>query len=79
MAFQVMTEAVERNIHVGRVRIDFHASNLLKGAATTNMQTETGTRFTGNWSWAPYLITTVVLGGFATLAIFAINKDAKRD
>jgi len=43
------------------------------------MQTETGTRFTGNWSWAPYLITTLVLGGFAALSIRAISKDAKRE
>lgn len=29
------------------------------------LQTETGTTFTGNWSWAPYLIT---LAGCALLA-----------
>ena len=27
------------------------------------MQTETGTAFTGNWSWAPYAITTIGLLG----------------
>lgn len=43
MAFQVITDAVERDIEVGRVRIEFHASNLVGGAATQMMQTETGT------------------------------------
>ena len=43
MAFQVIADAAERDIEVGRVRIDFHASNRLEGAATQAMQTETGT------------------------------------
>jgi predicted transcriptional regulator of viral defense system len=42
MAFQVMVDAVERDIAVGRVRIEFHASSLVEGAATQRMQTETG-------------------------------------
>ena len=42
MAFQVLADAIERNIVVGRVRIDFHASRLTVAAATTTMQTETG-------------------------------------
>lgn len=42
IAFQVMTDAVERNIHVGRVRVEFHVSNLVARAATERMQTETG-------------------------------------
>lgn len=32
------------------------------------LQTETGTRFTGNWSWAPYAIVLVGLVVFAALA-----------
>ncbi len=43
MVFQVVTDAMERPIAVGRVRVEFHASNRLDGAATTRMQTETGT------------------------------------
>jgi predicted transcriptional regulator of viral defense system len=42
MAFQVIADAAERDIVVGRVRIDFHVSNLVEGASTTRMQTETG-------------------------------------
>ncbi|HYD10698.1 MAG TPA: hypothetical protein VEA78_11395 [Acidimicrobiales bacterium] len=36
------------------------------------LQTETGTTFTGNWSWAPYLITlagTVVVIGLVTMGM----------
>jgi len=42
MAFQVMTDTVERNIQLGRVRIEFHASNLVDDAATEYKRTETG-------------------------------------
>jgi len=42
MAFQVIADAAERNIEVGRVRIELHVSNLVEGAATAQMQTETG-------------------------------------
>ena len=42
MAFQVMTDAVERAVEVGRVRVEFHVSNLVEGAATERVQTETG-------------------------------------
>ena len=42
MAFQVIADAVERDIDVGRVRIEFHASSRVEGAATQTMQTETG-------------------------------------
>ena len=42
MAFQVVTDAVERPIEVGRIRIEFHRSQLLNAAATVEMQTETG-------------------------------------
>ena len=42
MAFQVMADAPERDIEVGRVRIELHVSTLLEGAATQTMATETG-------------------------------------
>jgi len=43
MAFQVMVDRPEREIAVGRVRIDFHASRLVASAATLSFPTETGT------------------------------------
>lgn len=42
MAFQVIADAVERDIEVGRIRIEFHVSKLVGRAATQPMQTETG-------------------------------------
>jgi predicted transcriptional regulator of viral defense system len=42
MAFQVLVDSPERGVEVGRVRIEFHASRALEGAATQAMQTETG-------------------------------------
>lgn len=47
---------------------------LLALAALRALQTETGTAFQGNWSWAPYLITTAVLGLLAFLAVRAIKE-----
>ena len=41
------------------------------------LQTETGSTFTGNWSWAPYLLTAVVLAAFAYVSIKQIAKDGK--
>lgn len=43
MAFQVLSDADERDIELGRVRIEFHVSRLVLGAATQEIQTETGT------------------------------------
>jgi predicted transcriptional regulator of viral defense system len=43
MVFQVMTDASERDIRAGRVRIEYHVSRLVHAAATTGVQTETGT------------------------------------
>ncbi|MDD9970185.1 MAG: type IV toxin-antitoxin system AbiEi family antitoxin [Myxococcales bacterium] len=43
MAFQVIVDAAERGIEVGRVRIEFHVSNLVAAAETQRVQTETGT------------------------------------
>jgi hypothetical protein len=42
------------------------------------LQTETGSTFTGNWSWFPYLIATIVLGAIAALAILQISKDGRQ-
>jgi len=42
MAFQVIVDAAERDMVVGRVRIEFHRSNRIKGAATERIRTETG-------------------------------------
>jgi hypothetical protein len=43
------------------------------------LQEETGSTFTGNWSWAPYAIMTVVLlaGGALTWAIGTRKKGQK--
>ena len=51
---------------------------LLALSALRALQTETGDTFEGNWSWAPYLITTVVLAIFAFLAVRRI-KEKKSD
>lgn len=47
---------------------------LLGLAALRALQTETGDTFEGGWSWAPYLITTAVLGLLAVLAVRAIKE-----
>ena len=41
------------------------------------LQTETGTTFTGNWSWAPYLIVTagVLIGGALTWSARGKRKN----
>ena len=39
------------------------------------MQTETGSTFRGNWSWAPYLI--VVVGGVGLIGL-ALSRISKR-
>ena len=44
------------------------------------LQTETGTTFTGNWSWAPYLMTAVAATIVLLLSAWRIKKGpaAKR-
>ncbi len=42
MAFQVIADSSGRDIVLGRVRIELHVSNLVKGAATQSIRTETG-------------------------------------
>jgi Putative Actinobacterial Holin-X, holin superfamily III len=43
------------------------------------LQGETGTTFTGNWSWAPYLICTVAVLMVAAVAVLAITRGQQRD
>jgi branched-subunit amino acid ABC-type transport system permease component len=43
------------------------------------LQGETGSAFTGNWSWAPYLICSVAVVGVAIVAVVSIQRGlAKR-
>lgn len=42
VSFQVITDSAERDIEVGRVRIEFHTKSRLDQAAVQRMQTETG-------------------------------------
>ena len=42
------------------------------------LQTETGTTFTGNWSWAPYLIAAALSAVFAGLAGLGIKRAGRR-
>ncbi len=43
------------------------------------LQGETGTTFTGNWSWAPYLICTVAVLLVAAIAVLAVTRGQQRD
>jgi hypothetical protein len=47
---------------------------LLMLAGLRALQTETGTTFTGSWSWAPYAIVLVVAAGLVALAVSRISK-----
>ena len=47
---------------------------LLALAALRALQSETGSTFTGNWSWAPYLLTLLVLGVVIALALGAARR-----
>ncbi len=42
------------------------------------LQGETGTTFTGNWSWAPYLICTVAVVAVAAVAVLAVIRGQGR-
>jgi hypothetical protein len=53
--------------------------SLLLLAGLRALQTETGSTFTGNWSWAPYMITLVGAAAVVGLSAFAIqSKKGKR-
>lgn len=47
---------------------------LLMLAGLRALQTETGTTFQGNWSWAPYFIVLVVAGAIAAYAFARISR-----
>lgn len=49
---------------------------LLMLAGLRALQTETGTTFTGNWSWVPYLIVLVVGSALIALAVSRIGKKS---
>jgi len=42
------------------------------------LQGETGSTFTGNWSWAPYLICVVAVVIVAAVAVMAISKGQRK-
>jgi hypothetical protein len=42
------------------------------------LQAETGSTFTGDWSWAPYLICAVVVVAVAALAVRAVTRGQGR-
>jgi hypothetical protein len=42
------------------------------------LQTETGTTFTGNWSWVPYVICIAALCVVAGVAVYAIQRPRQR-
>src|SRR3954452_11508881 len=50
----------------------------LATGALRALQTETGTTFTGNWSWAPYAIVFVALVALAGLTWLARNRGAAK-
>ena len=52
---------------------------LLALAGLRALQTETGTTFTGSWSWAPYLLTLVVLAVIIAVALLATRKRTAPD
>ena len=58
----------ERSLH------DVRRSNVLLGGLRA-LQTETGTTFDGNWSWAPYLI---ALAGAGVVLAFVGRGMGKR-
>jgi hypothetical protein len=47
---------------------------MLMLAGLRALQTETGTTFTGHWSWAPYMIVLVVAGLVAAYAFSRISR-----
>ena len=42
------------------------------------LQTETGTTFSGNWSWAPYLICTAAVLVVAAIAVKAVSRGQRK-
>lgn len=56
----------------GAIALGFGVAMLLL-AGLRALQTETGSTFTGNWSWAPYLIVLAVGIVFIGLAVWRVN------
>jgi Putative Actinobacterial Holin-X, holin superfamily III len=50
---------------------------LLMLAALRALQTQTGTTFTGSWSWLPYVIVLVVAAALVALAVTRITKTER--
>ena len=50
---------------------------LLMLAALRALQTQTGTTFTGSWSWLPYVIVLVVAAALVGLAVSRITKTER--
>ena len=66
------------SIGIAALLIGFGFVMLMLGGLRA-LQTETGTTFTGNWSWAPYVITLAGGGVVIGLAAWRIGaKSAKR-
>jgi hypothetical protein len=57
----------------GAIALGIGVSMLVLGGLRL-LQTETGSTFTGNWSWAPYLLTTVAGCVAIALALLRISK-----
>ena len=51
---------------------------MLTLAALRALQTETGSMFRGNWSWAPYTITLLACGVVAAFAARAIGSEKRK-
>jgi hypothetical protein len=63
---------------IGVIAISIGTSLLLL-ALLRALQTETGTMFTGDWSWAPYLLTAVAAVVVLVLGVLGITRGpAKR-
>jgi hypothetical protein len=60
---------------LGAVMLGIGCSMLLLGGLRA-IQTETGTTFTGNWSWAPYLMVTA--GGLALIALALLRISRRK-
>jgi Putative Actinobacterial Holin-X, holin superfamily III len=52
---------------------------LLMLAGLRALQTETGSTFTGNLSWVPYLIVLVVAAALVGWAVSRISKNSKKN
>lgn len=59
---------------VGGMMIMTIGAIFLTMSALRALQTQTGSVFDGNWSWVPYLIVAIVLGGLAAFAVRRIGR-----